>query len=144
MGDEVEAQKHLNRLEEQNGILALAQQERQSVTREDQFLSHSLSPDEVGRLAQQLRRYSRVRRAFLVRKSVVQLPEKPFYVLGIVPRFSLLEVEIHKNNQELVNQLVKEVQFPGETYVYVFGRGSHWLRRTLRRVKGAQIYDDKK
>jgi hypothetical protein len=74
----------------------------------------------------------------------VQLPEKPFYVLGIVPRFSLLEVEIHKNNQELVNQLVKEVQFPGETYVYVFGRGSHWLRRTLRRVKGAQIYDDKK
>jgi hypothetical protein len=83
--------------------------------------------------------YERVGEAYLARKVVSRLPEKPFYVLGIVTRHAWYETNTSTKDGELVQQLVN-LAFPGHFYVIILNENQKKLKQVLQSVEGARIY----
>jgi Zn-dependent protease with chaperone function len=127
------AQKYFARLEE-------AQPERSTLKAGDELLPHQVSPAQVEELRGQLRPYPLVQTAYLAQKKLEKFPEKPLYVLGIVPTTSWYNFNRAQEHQNLVNQVVAEVAFPGETLVIVLaGEYKRWAGE-LRKIEGSQIF----
>ena len=127
------AQKYFMKVEE-------AQPERSMLQASDELIPHQASPAQVEQLRTQLRPYPLVQTVYLAQKKLEKFPEKPLYVLGIVPTTSWYNFQRDQEHQNLVNEVVAEVTFPGETLVIVLaGEYKRWAGE-LRKIEGAQIF----
>lgn len=116
--------------------LRLAQQERLTISASDSFEPHELSPTQVSDLVQQLAQYP-VETAYLVRKRVQYLPEKPFYVLGIVRRKNLIEAK--EAEVKLLGKLAAELKVPEQT-TFMGLNNDKAMTESLKQVTSSTIY----
>lgn len=139
-GREEEADHYRQRAEKHYELLLLAKQERSGVRASDRFEPHGLSAEAEAQLRQQLARYPEVKEAYLVRKAVQYFPQKPFYVLGVRRKRSLLERDEQVLDQKLLNHLAKELKFSGETWIVPLNSATKDLTKVLKRIAGDAIY----
>lgn len=83
-GDPAGAALHQHRLRELRRIYNNAWAERSQVSFVDSFTSHDLPEREVEELRNEVAKHPRIREAYLVRKELQYMPEKPLYVMGLV------------------------------------------------------------
>jgi Zn-dependent protease with chaperone function len=138
-GQTEEAQKYYERAEQYYDLLVKAQQERATVTDQDEFKPHSLPASEVAQLKQQVAAYSQVKEAYLVEKIVTYFPEDRFCVLGIVRKRGLIESE--DADHKLFDLLATNLKFPTEAYIIVLNHGNFArLRKKICQIDRALIY----
>jgi Zn-dependent protease with chaperone function len=83
LGRDEDADPIRRRLLEHAQVLTAARHERLTVSRRDRFEPHDLSDEQVHTLGRVLYRYPRIRAAWIVRKQVRHLTDKPGYVLAL-------------------------------------------------------------
>jgi hypothetical protein len=104
------------------------------------LIPHEASPAEVERLRGQLSPFPQIKTAYLAQKRLEKFPEKPLYVLGIVTNASWYQFNRTDSNRQLVNEMVSQVSFPGETLVVVLDGSYKKLLKGFRRLEGSQIF----
>ncbi|MCS6861080.1 MAG: M48 family metalloprotease [Abditibacteriales bacterium] len=139
-GQAQEAARYRERALHYFAEVAAARQERSGVNLRDQFEPHNLAPETVQRVREQLARYTEVAAAYLVRKVVRYFPERPYYVLGVVPHHPRWTLNRGAADGRLLQRLVKELESPGETYLIILSGQARQLERTFRPIAGAQIF----
>jgi Zn-dependent protease with chaperone function len=138
-GQAAEAQSCLRRGTEQQKIIAKAERERATAVYSDPFEPHALSTAELAPLREILSWFDAVEHAYLVRKKVQFLPQKPFYVLGILRRRNWFERNPQRESQDLANMLAKRVRLGSGCRVVVFTARSNW-KKSLLKIPGSEIY----
>ena len=135
-----EAAPYLKRLQAYHEVLQAARAERDRLGHKDTFVPHALDNEGITPLREQLGRYRRVKRAYLVRKQVEHFPEEPVYVLGIVVRRP--SAELRSSDGRVTRQMAREIEFPGECFVVVVNNvENRQLHKRVRAVPGALIYE---
>ena len=132
-----EADRYYNRGMDFLDASADADAERQNITASDTFLPHGLEPSVVKETADHLRRYMRLKSAFLVRKSVQHLPGRPAYVLGIVTTRAWYQFSNSQDDADLVNLIAQQTPLPVGTYVILLSNKE--LRQRIQAVAGARF-----
>ena len=145
--DVIAAQRYLRRAAKQSQIRENAQAERSQVSFLDHFVSHDLSDEEIENLRRELAKDARVREAYLVRKEVEYLPEKPLYALGVVvdrPWYQQLRRDLSFTRQfayELdTRQFASELKTPLELYSFELDNQNKRLKTIIRNVSNSLIY----
>lgn len=108
-----------------------AQRERADISPGDKFLYHGLSAEQLGKLRHELMACDGVWRAYLVRKQVRHFPEKPLYVLAVVP-----SVTARPNLAETVGN---RIEFPGETFLVVLSGDGKKFEKPLSQLSTALV-----
>lgn len=137
---EQEAQALRERAEAHGDVCEAAQRERGDVGNRDELLQHGLPPEPVAALACQVATHPAIRRAWLARKAVKTLPEKPLYVLAVERHVPWYKLQQGDADHELLNRLTNNVVFPGETFVVVLNRRTAGLGQRIRTLADACIY----
>jgi len=127
------AQTYVAKLEE-------AQPERASISSPKELIPHQATAEEVEHLRGQLSPFPQIKTAYLAQKKLEKFPEKPLYVLGIVTNASWYQLNRTASNLELVNEIVSQVAFTGETLVIVLEGDYKKLLKGFRKLEGAQIF----
>ena len=142
-----EAERYESRAAEADVIQGESAHERDSVYRADTFLPHEVDAATLATLTAALAKQPRVKGAWLVRKTVKHMPERPLYVLGFDPGFDwrgslragglpIPKAEDDGYPQALANLL----PLPGEAFVVPLHAENAWLRKKMKKVAGAKIY----
>jgi Zn-dependent protease with chaperone function len=142
-GRDEEAEGYRQRLFRHYDLLERAGQERAVYKDGDPLLPHGLTPEQVARLREQVRRYYRgIKRAYLARKQTEHLSDVPLYVLGVEPESSWYSSSNEETEMELMRNLVANVKFTGETFVIVLNRNFRKTKKAMARLEGALIYGE--
>jgi Zn-dependent protease with chaperone function len=128
----VQAQKYFEKLE-------AAQPERATIHSPKELIPHEVAPAEIERLREQLTTFPRVKTAYLAQKKLNVLPEKPLYVLGVVPRVPWYQLNHDKANRKLVAEIAAQVSFPGETLIVPLAGDNKKFLKGFRTLEGSQI-----
>lgn len=134
-----EAAPYRQRFEQHAHLLELAQQERSQVTARDCFLPHGLDAEALAALRRHLTQFKDVRAAYLVRKAVTHLPDKPSYVLAIEPQVSWYESRSKETDAKLMHRITTNLEFSGDLIVLPLTQHKA-LGKVIRKLQGAQIY----
>ena len=119
-------------------VLPGAKEERGSLKQGDTFAPHGVTDAAVlERLLAGLGAHPRVKRAWFARKVVVHLPHSPLYVLGVEAEGAWEQGA----NQQLVQELVDALLFPGEAFVVAHSQKNAGLFERLREAAGAPLYE---
>ncbi|MFA5362577.1 MAG: M48 family metallopeptidase [Candidatus Omnitrophota bacterium] len=140
-----DADEYYNRIMRHQDDLAVAQEERGSISSKDKFIPHGLPEKEIEKIVAQLSRYPRIAEAYLVRKKLVYFESNPLYVLGISLKRSWWKIASSKNDRKFLEVIVKEVSLPGEYYVVLLNfspSAKSPMRASITRVFQSQIYVD--
>jgi Zn-dependent protease with chaperone function len=142
-----EATRYELRAAEAEVIQAESARERDSVYRTDTFTPHEVDDATLAPLRAALAKQPRIKAAWLVRKTVKHMPERPLYVLGFDPGFdwrgSLRAggLPIAKTPDDGYPQaLANLLPLPGEAFVVPLHAENAWLRKKMKKVAGAKIY----
>lgn len=136
------AEQYQQRAAERAQLLALAQDERDSLGFRDTYLPHGLNSEQLAAIKQQLADYPEIWEAYLVRKAVTHLPESPLYALGVTLRRNWFSFDQRLAARQIVGKLAAEVEWPGETMVVPLHKQNVRLKRIMVRVNGSRIYPD--
>ncbi len=139
-GRDSEIESYRQRAQSHYQMLVLAEEERNQVGVSDEFIHHKLSKSDAMELRQQLSRYPYVREAYLVQKKVRNFPEKPLYVMIIVRKSSFWKLESSNRDTQLLNQLAKELKFPGHFWIASLNDTTKPLFKKLRKVDQKPFY----
>jgi tetratricopeptide (TPR) repeat protein len=127
------ANKHFAKLEE-------AQPERSSINSPKELIPHEAAPAVVERLREQLSAFPQVKAAYLAQKKLDVMPEKPLYVLGVVPRVPWYQLNHDKANRKLVSELAEQLIFPEETLILALtGSNKKYIKKGFRRFEGSRV-----
>lgn len=142
-----EAERYEARAGQAEVIQAESAHERDSVYRKDTFEPHQVDDATLAPLKAALAKQPRVKRAWLVRKTVKHMPDRPLYVLGFDEGFgwrdslSASGLPIAKAPDDGYSQaLANLLPLPGETFVVPLHAENAWLRKKMKKVAGAKIY----
>lgn len=139
-GRQSEADRYYNRALQFLDTSDEAENERQNVTAADTFLSHDVDADTLKQIRDHLRRYLRLKAAFLVRKSVRFFPEKGAYVLGILPTRAWYQFSnISQDDLQMIQLIAQQTPLPAGTYVMLLNQDRP-LRKKMEAVAGSQIH----
>lgn len=136
-GDKQTAEVYEQRAGQHYRLLLQAREERSQLGVGDRFEPHDLSVEAIAQLQQQLSSHNQIAKAYLVRKIVQYLPEKPCYILGIEREFHKLKPET-TDERELVQQLIREIS--AEILVLILDDRTRDLEKKIGRIEGAAIY----
>ncbi|WP_028081758.1 M48 family metallopeptidase [Solimonas soli] len=138
IGDEARARAAQERRLQQQGVLAAARAERETVRLSDAFIPHELEAAVRAGLREQLQALRGLRAAWLIRKQVRHLPERPCYVLGftITPWWSW---HSRKRGLAMQKRIVESVAFPGETFVLCAQGDNRRFASKLKRVRDSRL-----
>lgn len=138
-GQIAEADDCQKRAMAQERLLAVAEKERQQFSYKDPFDAHALPPEKLAPLREKVATFAPVARAWLVRKRVRHLPQRPFYVLGVLRRSDWFEAYPQKKSLQLAMLLAKQVHLESKLPVVVFTQRSKW-KKAFERIPAAEIY----
>lgn len=117
-----------------------AKQERAVLKPKDALEHHGLDDGAWDRLAAQLLKRTDVVQAWLVRKKVRHYPEMPLYILALKPAGAWWKWRSDSEDVTLVQRLVRELVFPGETFVITAAAGGQGgLFKRITQMSGARI-----
>jgi Zn-dependent protease with chaperone function len=132
-GDEERARQWHAQALKREAELRAGRAERERVTSADRWLEHGLPPGVQAVLKARLQRIAGLECAYLVRKRVRHLPEKPLFVLGYRSRGS-------ERAGAIMQELREQVTFPGETLLLNLKLSANAaFRKEFERVAQAQI-----
>jgi Zn-dependent protease with chaperone function len=137
-GDGEQARRWHECAVERSGLLQNAKREREQLRVGDSWLEHGLDASALGALIERLKLIRGLRCAYLVRKRVMHLPDRPLYVLA----FSATTFGFTRASraQEVMDELRKSVEFPGETLILNLGVGNNQhFGREFRALPAARI-----
>ena len=127
-----EAAQYRDRAKQAQQIERSARAEREEVGPKDKLLYHALDSERLSRLRAQIAGFEKVSKAYLVRKQVQFHPDKPLYVLGIVPKGLA--------DPDLASWIGSDLNFPGETIMIILtGRGRK-MEKPMAQLSTALIY----
>lgn len=135
-----EACVYRKRGEEFYNQLAQAEQERKSVSATDEFLPHGMTPEDAAKLREQFSVEENIESVMIARKAVSNFPERPFYVVAIVPRTKWYRNRSAKDDRRLAEVLAAGLQMPGQFIVYVLNTKTRGLRKRLEMIEAAKFY----
>jgi hypothetical protein len=133
-----EAARYERRAAERARRVALARDERRSLTPQDHYLPHGLPEAPLAILRDQLPAFPNVRACYLVRKDVLHLAEEPLYVLAVRFRRTWMPRSVDAE-RALLLAMSRGLTVPGETIVVSYGR-DRALRRALSAISDARFY----
>lgn len=141
LGRDDEAKAYGGRIADYHRMMADAQAERttEALQPTDRFLPHGLDEDALAELRAQVA-LPGVKTAYLVRKEVAHFPEKPVFVLALVPGWSANQLVPGNSSQRLVERVIERVQLPGTRIGIVLELGQRRFYRPIREVPGAEVY----
>jgi len=138
---EKDALAYYERGERRAELLERAKAERDSVSPSDTFVPHGLAREDLDAVTEQLARYPRLYKAYLVRKDVKLFPDFPQYVLGVAIRFPWYEYVSRRRLNDLHLKIAGELEFPFPAIVINLSiEGSGGFRKKMKKVPGAAIY----
>jgi Zn-dependent protease with chaperone function len=142
-----EALRYMDRALKAETAQAESSHERDSVYRTDSFLPHEMDPATLTSITGALARHPRIRRVWLARKAVKHNPENPVFVLGIdtgIDWRGLIRaggIPLPRSEREpLVDELATNLPFPGEAFVVPLNEENGWLKKKLKKVARAAVY----
>lgn len=136
---DAEADAFWDRAEAYNQMIAEAYAERavQNLKSTDRFLPHGLDDEALAVLREQVA-VPGVKRAYVVRKEMAHLVDKPCFVIAVVPG---MRTGLPGNSsQRLVERVLERVRLPGTTIVLTLERSQRSFTRPLRDVPGSEFY----
>jgi tetratricopeptide (TPR) repeat protein len=139
-GKEEEAKQYRRKAAQQAEVLEAAYQERSGLSLKDSFTSHGLMEEQLELLSEQLMHFPDVAEAYLVRRIVEHLPEKPLYVLGVVPNVSWYQFRWESADTKLVQSLTEKIVLPGEGFIVAFNSGTKKIAKKAKRIAGSRFY----
>ncbi|MDB5269530.1 MAG: hypothetical protein JWP58_2570 [Hymenobacter sp.] len=117
----------------------VAEAERTTISRTDNFLPHGLSEEELAGLRTSLAGIgSQIKRAWLLRKELTQFIEHPLYVLVVEHKSGRSVAE--NTSKLLVNRVVEEVTLPGQGFIVPLTKANDWLDAPVRRHPETLVY----
>jgi Zn-dependent protease with chaperone function len=120
-------------------LIELALAERQMVEVRDQLLPHGLTPDEVQRLRQALERVPVVKAAYIARKDVHHLPEKPYYIVAVEMRLRWYWKHTAAQGRPVIGQALQALSLRGPWRVLCGRLDYPYVWRKIKRVPGAEL-----
>jgi hypothetical protein len=120
-------------------LIELAIAERQMVEVRDQLLPHGLTPDEVQRLRQALERVPGVKAAYIARKDVHHLPEKPYYIVAVEMRLRWYWKHTAAQGRPVIGQALQAQSLRGPWRVFCGRLDYPYVWRKIKRVPGAEL-----
>ena len=144
-GREEEATRYRIRAVERIELLEQAEQEWNKFTPKDKLLPPALDEAALTSLREQLAHYPEVRAAYVVRKEIPGLPEKPRYILVIARHSPWYKPEAEDRPARLLRQLQAELTLLPSMGIYVLSRQArdNSLEKAVRRVAGTELYNAK-
>jgi tetratricopeptide (TPR) repeat protein len=139
-GKEDEAKQYLRKAAQQAEVLGAAHKERSRLSLRDDLSSHGLMNEQLEALRNQLKQFPEVAEAHLVRRVVEHLPEKPLYVLGIVPNVKWFQFRSESADSKLVQSLTQRIVLPGEGFIVAFNSRTKKIAKKTRKIAGSRIY----
>jgi hypothetical protein len=120
---------------------AAAERSAKSISKNDTFLPHGLSADDLDALRRQLGSYrAQLDRVFLVQKRVEHLPEHPYYVLAFRVRRGWTLTRSEREGVAIVQRMCQEIEFPGEAAVVSLVGQFKPLGKRFEQIRGADIF----
>ena len=117
-----------------------ATKERHNVTAQNTFSPHGLDEEEIAKLRDYLCRYTRLKLAYLVRKNVTIFPQRPAYVLGIVPQGAWFSFKSDGSGTTLINEIAQTAPLPAGTWVMLLSTPQKALLKKIRKTPDACVY----
>ena len=68
------------------------------------------------------------------------LPEKPLYVLGIVPNVKWFQFRSEGADSKLVHSLTQKIVLPGEGFIVAFNSRTKKIAKKTKKIAGSRIY----
>jgi len=114
---------------------AAARQERVTISKQSQVGPHQWSEELVAHVRETLQQFADVRTAYLCRLLVKHLPERPCYILGLVPE----QRGSDRKSAELRAAVAKQLQVPHELMVFILTLNLEPLEQAMQQVAGAKV-----
>ncbi len=138
-GRREEAEAARARLAGARDRLAAAERERASLAERPVLVPHGLPADQVQRIRAAMASVPGLRAVYLTRRVVVELPELPCYLVGVVAAGSWWRFRKGTEGARLRDAVMAATEWPESTY-FVVGEGHHArLVRRMRKVPGAGL-----
>lgn len=131
-----EAGPYVHRYDRRRHLLGLAASERDSISPKDNFPPHSLNPEVIEAILVLLRQHPTVGRAYLVRRDLRHLAERPSYVLAVVLRPRAVSAA---GASVLLQEIADHLPLPHVTVLRLTRYGRLWTWRRLAR-RSALVY----
>ena len=107
-----------------------------SISADAKLLPHELAEEGISTLAEVLKGFPQVGRAYVVRRELPALPHRRFYYVCVEWRTHSLVL----NEGRLINKIASSVSFSdGAAWFFAIG-SDWWLRERLKRVPGSLVY----
>ncbi|HBC85572.1 MAG TPA: hypothetical protein DCZ94_01325 [Lentisphaeria bacterium] len=115
-----------------------ADAERQKLSRRDSFIPHDLPPEKVTKICDVISHLRRITRAYLVRKQVSHLADRPCYVLALELRKNIFEDEL--NNDFLQKELTRCLSYLAPVTVVLLPRWSWSMGKRFSKIRESLVY----
>ena len=115
----------------------LARQERGTISNDSPVGPHGWNADLVAQVRETLQQFADVRAAYLCRLVVQHLPERPCYILGLVPERHIRERV--QQSTELRTAVAAQTKVPHEVMVFILTNNLKPLIAAMERVPGSQV-----
>lgn len=119
---------------ERAALLESAEEERTTINSKMVLEPNGLPASTLDVLRAALAQHPNVQEAYLVRRKVTILPNRPAYLLGIRPKRQLGRQTT--DEAALTETLMSHISWPAHTYPIILGEQSGWLLRAMRKVDG--------
>lgn len=143
-GREEEAKPYLEKAENFYEIYAAAEKERQTVSDGDNFEPADLPAEVLKVLQERLSWHEEIASAYIVRKTVKNMPQHPCNVLCLEVKRKTISLRSGVlisgiTEQEFLDALVKQVAELGVHFVLIFNSDVKGIERKVKKIPQAQI-----
>jgi Zn-dependent protease with chaperone function len=144
-GREQEAARFRTRGEQQLALVDAAGEERSSVSVDDDFVPHDLSPELVTHIRTVAEREGDVGKLYVVRRRTQHLDrEYPFYVIAVVPKSHWRTIWRESSNDDkpsLADRVADELDLPVQFQLFVLGPRAGEIERRFGSYERSLVYD---
>lgn len=144
-GREEEAKPYLEKAERAYERLEAANKERETISDGDKFELPILPAEDVQAIQERLGWHEEITAAYLVRKTVKNMPEHPCHVLCLKVKRKFLALRSGTlssgvSEQDLLDVVVNQVAEFGVQFVVIFGKDFKGIERKVKKLPQSRIY----
>jgi hypothetical protein len=133
-----------HRFDDLQKLNVLAQKERAQIRAGDTFIPHELTAEQIAELRKIFSAETAIGSAAVARKQLEYFPTNPCFAIGLKIKVAWWKRRSQKENQKLVNRVLKQVRLPGYFLVFVGEKNLKGLATKIFDVPGAVVYEREK